>query len=320
MKRSRKQAMAHTGLHPLLIWDGDRTPFTFGGAIMLIEEGLALDHQNGTNALDVAIVGVPGLAGDGTGEVLVIDDTQQVSSAILQVLIGIKGCRRLIVASSESVFRNWLEAEDQEYFLWPGKIGETRPDYQLGSGLFCAKIHAEGGRLPALTMADELNQWARQLLASQATDGPAITVHLKNNPNVNGESNADFESWYAFFASVQGQASFFLVGNEAIPAKIRALPHVSWVLDNGGSAARDLALITLSDGFMGMASAFCQAAIFSDIPYVIFKNPDHHKEEMAQELQGRDYFSFSGPRQKIWMKHETENNLIQALSLILETP
>src|SRR2546422_7475000 len=47
-------------------------------------------------------------------------------------------------------------------------------------------------------------------------------------------------------------------------------------------------LISLADGFMGMASGLCQMAIFGRKPYAIFKHPDHHRsEEHTSELQSR---------------------------------
>ena len=48
--------------------------------------------------------------------------------------------------------------------------------------------------------------------------------------------------------------------------------------------ATQLALTTISDGFMGMASGLCTAANLSEVPHVIFKHPAHHSAAMAIEL------------------------------------
>ena len=61
--------------------------------------------------------------------------------------------------------------------------------------------------------------------------------------------------------------------------------------------------------FLGMASGPCNVAIFSKIPYAIYKNPDHHSKEMKRELGTKDHFSFAGSYQKIYRMKETEANL-----------
>src|SRR2546422_4286018 len=64
-------------------------------------------------------------------------------------------------------------------------------------------------------------------------------------------------------------------------------------------------LISLADGFMGMASGLCQMAIFGRKPYAIFKHPDHHAKQMNAELGTATGFSFSLPTQSFWRETET---------------
>ena len=311
-----KQSLPDPVCRVLLLWDSSRAPFIFGGALMLVEEGLAHCKKSGRHGMDLAVVGAPGLGGNGTEGAVVVSHMREASSPVAEALIGIEGCDRLVLASSEAVLREWIKAQDGPFEIVPGLAGDVPEDYHLGSGLGCSQIHAEGGELPPLSMANELNQWADDLLSRHSKGRPAIAVHLKNNPRVSGESNANMAVWHDFFVDVGGDAMFFLVGNEDVPSEIVQLSNVRRVLDSGGSAARDLAVITRSDGFMGMASAFCQAATFSNLPYVIFKNPDHHKREMEREIGADDGFKFAGPRQKLWMKFESRENLMQALTMI----
>ncbi len=63
--------------------------------------------------------------------------------------------------------------------------------------------------------------------------------------------------------------------------------------------AKDLALIEWSYMFMGMASGPSTMAIFNSTPYLIFKDPSHHKKAMQHELGPRDHFIFGLPSQKI---------------------
>ena len=75
-----------------------------------------------------------------------------------------------------------------------------------------------------------------------------------------------------------------LVGNEDVDNRITELPNVLLSRNFQSNISRDLAIIQISCAFMGMASGPCNMAIFSEIPYVIYKNPDHDAEQMALEL------------------------------------
>jgi ADP-heptose:LPS heptosyltransferase len=75
--------------------------------------------------------------------------------------------------------------------------------------------------------------------------------------------------------------------------------------------SRDLALISQAAIFMGMSSGPCNIAIFSDTPFIIYKNPDHDVEEMKLELGKNNRFVFSTASQKFLRIFETVENLIQ---------
>ena len=67
-----------------------------------------------------------------------------------------------------------------------------------------------------------------------------------------------------------------------------------------------------------MASGISSAANFSDIPYVIIKDPSHHPDEMEEELGEGDYFNFSCESQFLWRKQQSVELLNNALKLINE--
>ena len=43
-------------------------------------------------------------------------------------------------------------------------------------------------------------------------------------------------------------------------------------------------LVNKSKYFIGMSSGFCCAANFSDVPHIIIKHPEHHKDIIKNEL------------------------------------
>lgn len=139
-----------------------------------------------------------------------------------------------------------------------------------------------------------------------------VVLHLKNDPNHQHCSNADFYAWLNFLDNCHKQydVTFIFIGNEEVTQQIRSLPNVLISKDLNSNLSLDLALIQLSFMFMGIASGPCNMAVFSDTPYVIYKDPDHHTEEMKKELGDSDHFSFATPLQKILRVSQTSESLM----------
>lgn len=149
--------------------------------------------------------------------------------------------------------------------------------------------------------------------------GEIYTAHLKQIlKDGDRASNASMADWMTFLRSVvvPGKKEFMLMGLDEIPAGIYSIPGIHSASTHGLNLAAQLCFIGISSGFIGMASGVCQAAIFSRVPYVIFKHPDHHADEMQRELGDMDSFPFALPKQKLWRKLDTASNLSKALSLI----
>ena len=80
--------------------------------------------------------------------------------------------------------------------------------------------------------------------------------------------------------------------------------------------ATQLALTSIADGFMGMASGLCTAANLSEVPHVIFKHPAHHSVEMSIEMGSSVSFPFAKQRQQLWRREVDPVSLDAALDLI----
>ena len=66
-----------------------------------------------------------------------------------------------------------------------------------------------------------------------------------------------------------------------------------------------------------MSSGPANVAIYSRSPYLIFKNPGHHKNKMDAELGKNDYFSFALECQKFFREKESLARLKWGLGMIL---
>ena len=146
-------------------------------------------------------------------------------------------------------------------------------------------------------------------------DGNITAIHLKRQSTNREESNADSDAWKSLFE--ENMASrFFLLGNDLIPDEILELPNVISAKQLNMSLAAQLAFCSIADGFLGMASGVCPGAIFSDVPYIIFKHPNHHTKEMEDEIGNADHFPFAKNKQKLWRKVDNIDNLRKAWSMI----
>lgn len=160
------------------------------------------------------------------------------------------------------------------------------------------------------------NEAKKQICQLKNNEDFLIAVHLKQQSANSEESNANFAAWGNFFAANK-DCRFLLLGKDLPPPSILELKNVFFAEQTQMSLPVQLAAAAMSDGFMGMASGICSAAIFSEIPYVIFKHPAHHPEEMKIELNADSRFPFSKPTQQLWRVLDRCENLQIALERIL---
>lgn len=168
-------------------------------------------------------------------------------------------------------------------------------------------------------------QWTPDTLGSAAAirekfSGKLITLHLKNVPGqTEADSNAVFRYWKEFLAAraAPGSVEFLVLGGDAAPNDILSIAGVHSAQREAIALEVQLALAALCDGFIGMASGVCPAAVLSAVPYVLFKHPSHHVEEMKRELGIGDRFPFARPRQLVWRQPHTTAMLERALTVVL---
>jgi hypothetical protein len=299
-------AMDRTGFSrnpATLIWNLARVPPLLGDALILCAEGLT-GSPDPAAAMDLVVL-------------LPHPDRAPPSAAVLKVLESLEPIRGVdVVASVEQA----LAMKGGARWFWPGSEPETIARHKLGSTLLIQARIRGGGRRPRLGMKQHYRQEAAAFLARHAQGRRPIVVHLKNNPLVIGESNADSAAWAEFFSrsSAALPAAFFLIGDDPIAPSIRDLPNVVVTRAFGADLTLDLALIAEAEGFMGMAAGPCTMAIFSDVPYAVFKNPAHHAAAMIGEIGDADRYGFALPGQYIYRRLETPEFLFECCRSLID--
>jgi len=144
---------------------------------------------------------------------------------------------------------------------------------------------------------------------------PIVTVHLKYIYPYNiSDSNADVNEWSIFFKN-NNEFDFILIGDDKLPDEITSLSNVHYA--NQLALSCQLYLVSTSIVFLGTASGICNAAFFSQTPFVVFKHPLHHINEMQNELGNNNKFNFSSNKQLLLRELATHQTIQEAFNLLL---
>ena len=159
------------------------------------------------------------------------------------------------------------------------------------------------------------------LQKSKTLSPKIITIHLKRVfPFDVNESNAQAEVWaeaLKHYLDFTPELDIILVGNDPTPTEIELGPHIRRADDIGLTLGEQMNLIQNSVGFIGTASGICSGAVFSEVPYFIYKSPGHHKEQIERELKNEENFPFSTVNQRIIRKIPEVKNLIENMRSFL---
>ena len=300
------------------IWDLRVSPVSVGGLLTLVAELQMQRMIHGTDIADMCIIGdaahllsIRSTQADGD-LITLLDSEACKGSALLSMLLDMEGIGACYLCSTIAKLQDFLRASPYPYFAWPALSEQGLVSHRYGDTMFAQKFYHKNGFIPYLSCKAELVRWAVHFIKRNVIPYLPIVVHLKNNPNERGHSNADFDAWLAFLEACHPQydVKFILVGNEEIDQRILKLPNALVARRFGSNLSRDLTLIQTAFIFMGMASGPCNMALFSETPYAIYKNPDHHAEQAMLELGKGDRFPFATPFQRVLRVFETEENLM----------
>jgi len=191
----------------------------------------------------------------------------------------------------------------QGQLVWPSVNSLTNRSFNYDTTLRVAKLWEQGG-VQRFCPDFDFARRVSSVIERHSKNGAIISLHLKCIHGLaEGNSNADLNTWrqiISLVSTLRPSDTFFLVGDEESNCSFLDLPNVVVAKSIGLSIADQLVLILKSSLFLGMMSGFSVVAIFGDAPYIIFKNPDHHRVEMDRELSKDGGFPFSVASQLIY--------------------
>ncbi len=163
-----------------------------------------------------------------------------------------------------------------------------------------SELYQEFKIRPSLYWSTKMQKQVAEKLSN--INDKIIAIHMKNMVSSDSfSSNADPLVWSSAINEVSrnSESTFIIVGDDPPPMELKFGENLLYAKSLELNLSEQLSLIARSSGFIGTASGICSGAIFSDVPYVIFKSPSHHYEQMQEELGDADSLSFSVPGQKI---------------------
>lgn len=205
-----------------------------------------------------------------------------------------------------------------EIFQWPSCKLDNNCSY-FGSTLHIQKLWEKTQKIFSLQSPNSLNILAEKWLKTHVPEGHyPVSIHLKNN-DVDSQSNANQEEWLKLFKENKNlPLKFILMGNEPYDERFSDCSNCVITQSEGGSLEIEFALIQLSLFFMGMSSGPCNIAILSELPYLVWKHPDHHSREMDKELDENGQLVFSNQNQKFIRGIDTFGSLNHELNILYE--
>jgi hypothetical protein len=316
---SKKKANELENKRIMGVWDLGTLNPKLGSLLVFIEQLKIQQFVHKADYIDLCFIGDAGLtaagnkeAGRRNGQLSILDKESCGQSLFIKTLFDIDAITSYYQCDSLSGLEHFLSNSSYDYRVWTSKDGQVILNYDFDNTFVVQDFFKKYFFIPYLSCRLELIEWAKNFFRSHVSTSMPVVVHLKNNPAEQHCSNADFDAWFAFFEAclLHYDVKFVLIGNERIDERIYSLPNIVIARDFESNLSRDLALIQKAAIYMGMASGPFQMALFSDIPYAIYKNPDHHAEAMRLELGTKDRYPFATPLQKIFRVVETKENLL----------
>ena len=291
----------------------EASDLSLGSSIIFAQELLIQKHIKKLVNIDICVIDKT----VGSQKKVLLGNELKKKYQFANVISQFEGFGNCFRAQSLHEIKSVIEKND--YYAWPQMDIIEGARFSYETTIRVQDYYKKLGFFPALKLKKNYIIWVKKFFRTVSERSLPVVVHLKNKTGAEGLSNANMNVWYDFFRNCEQieNIKFILIGNEVISNKISKLKNVVISKKYGSNIFRDLALIEASFCFLGMSSGPCNMAIFSDVPYVIFKNPAHHKKEMKQELKGENKFIFSREDQKFFLAYETVNILSNELRKLI---
>jgi len=273
--------------------------FSLGNLLIFIEDLKIYQERLEIKEIDLKII---------TGK-----NTTKVFNLLLPLIYQYLEVSKCQLISSLDI-KKIYNIKNEYQFVFPSREEFLSKEFTLDSTKIVQDFFNKKRYIPKLVSNEK--ESIRKFLQKKSSGKTPVAIHLKNNHLTPNDSNANVKEWYNFLNCCwdrQFPVQFFLVGDDQIEEAILSLPNVTRTRNENLNILDDLIIIEQASLFMGMCSGPFQIALFNDKPYIVFKNPTHHKNEMIKEIGVQNKYPFATEKQKILRVIETKEILLKEL-------
>jgi hypothetical protein len=301
------------------IFDFNKSSALLGDFLGLLEELLIISIKKKYSRIEICFIGnsfrllhATELKSPNKEWLYISGCNSNLKSWIGQLSISLLKFDSYYVFPNNQTLSKFLKINRANNDTWPTQEKLKTEEKNYGYSTLAKKQFKEKGSIPYLEFKADIIRSALDFIDNYITPHRLVTVHLKNSTRMSGKAdwyNADFDAWISFFKKSLSSfdVKFLLIGDEVIPEEIHKLPNVLISQKFSNSLTLDLALIQTSYAFMGSASGPSTIAKYSATPYLIYKNPNHHVNEMKKDLGSTDNYNFARSFQRLIRKLEDQS-------------
>ena len=190
----------------------------------------------------------------------------------------------------------------------------------------------EYGYVPKFKVPAGFEGVTREVFSKAHSETFVVAVHLRQRKNMNGTfrhsdllRDADQNNWLSFFkwaANDYPFVTFALIGRvDEYPREMLRLRNVVYLKSCGMGLSHELSMISEADLFMGSNSGPAMMAIYSDVPYLIYQQPEtgQNTADLLGVPLGQERLPYANEYQRIKWSEDTTDTLIKDFESMYKT-
>jgi len=292
------------------IWDFKSLPWSVGDPLVFIEKLSTLKIERNVEEIDICIIydhddpngnrkpgGIHKFESNLTPE-----NAQDYMLEFLPLFSTCPYLGSIFQFNLRSEFYYFLKNNYQRYNIYPPLGKNLAETYNFRGGephvSEIQEFYNIHGFIPFLRIGNRDSSWARWFYLNKLPEKTVpVALSIKRTSHAT-DRNTDPNAWLSFLDKCKiefPEVTFVFIGlREEAFNDLRKRTNVIIAKDYGTSIIEDFALIRTSIMYMGAASGVNAIALFSDLPYLIFRSPNVRKYGLTS---GKG-FSFSTEKQK----------------------
>jgi hypothetical protein len=230
-----------------------------------------------------------------------------------------------LITSQDEINDLKNELRQGQYPIYPLNILENTFEFDYKSYLLNKDFLDQCGELDFAHIRTDLRNEASEIIDESFTGAKVISLHMRYDESFRTEANAKLDEWFNALKKCEDRYSglkFLFCGNDIYPQnymdKLKGLNNVFFAREMNLDIFKELALISQTNAFMGIASGPSNIPILSKMPYLIIKHPEDAWKEKFEEVENGERLPFAGKHQYFKIIDESSDLLLSYIHEVIE--